>query len=38
VNLDPAEHYALAWLNDHEMAPLRVVDPRLPALSEAALD
>lgn len=37
TNADPAEHDAFAWLNDLEMAALRLADPRLPALVEAAL-
>ncbi len=37
ANADPDEHDALAWLNDIEMAGLRLADSRLPALFEAAL-
>lgn len=37
ANADPNEHDALAWLNNLEMAALRLADPRLPALFEAAL-
>ena len=37
ANADPTEHDALAWLNDLEMAALRLADPRLPALFAAAL-
>jgi mutator protein MutT len=37
ANLDSAEHDALAWLNHHEMTALRLADPRLPGLFEAAL-
>jgi len=37
ANADPAEHDALAWLNDIEMAGLRFADSRLLALFEAAL-
>jgi 8-oxo-dGTP diphosphatase len=37
VTLDASEHDALAWLNHREMAGLRLADPRLPALFEAAL-
>ncbi len=37
ANADPYEHDALAWLNDLEMAGLRLADSRLPALFEAAL-
>lgn len=36
ANLDPAEHDALAWLNQHEMTALRLADARLPALFDAA--
>jgi len=37
ANVNPAEHDALAWLNDVEMAGLRLADSRLPGLFEAAL-
>jgi len=37
ANVDPDEHDALAWLNNIEMAGLRLADSRLPALFEAAL-
>lgn len=37
ANVDPTEHDALAWLNHHEMAALRLADARMPALFEAAL-
>ena len=37
TNADPDEHDALAWLNDTEMAGLKLADSRLPALFEAAL-
>jgi len=37
ANVDPNEHDALAWLNNVEMAGLRLADSRLPGLFEAAL-
>lgn len=37
ANVDPDEQDALAWLNDSEMAGLRIADSRLPALFQAAL-
>ena len=37
TNADPTEHDALAWLNHREMAALKLADPRLPTLVEAAL-
>jgi 8-oxo-dGTP pyrophosphatase MutT (NUDIX family) len=37
VNLDLAEHDALAWLNHEEMTALTLADSRLPTLFEAAL-
>lgn len=35
--LDPDEHDALAWLNHDELVGLKLADPRLPALLEAAV-
>lgn len=35
--LDPTEHDALAWLDHHEMASLKLADARLSALFEAVL-
>ena len=37
VNLDPAEHDALAWVDPREMAALDLADERLIALFDAAL-
>ena len=37
VNRDLSEHDALAWLNHQETTGLKLADPRLPALFEAAL-
>ena len=37
VNLDPAEHDALAWVTSQELSGLRLADSRLRALFEAAL-
>lgn len=37
TNAAAAEHDAFAWLNHHEMAALKLADPRLPTLVEAAL-
>jgi hypothetical protein len=38
TNRDRLEHDGLAWLNHHELAGLRLADPRLPELVRAALD
>jgi 8-oxo-dGTP diphosphatase len=38
TNREPAEHDALAWLDDQEMTGLRLADRRLPQLVRAALD
>lgn len=37
INQDLHEHDALAWLTDEEMGALRLADPRLPQLVQAAL-
>jgi mutator protein MutT len=37
ANADLTEHDALAWLNQHELTALKLADPRLPDLFEAAL-
>ena len=38
TNRAPEEHDALAWLTAQEMGALRLADPRLPRLVQAALD
>ena len=37
VNAAPEEHDALAWMSAHELHGLRLADPRLPQLINAAL-
>jgi len=38
TNREPDEHDALAWLTGQEMRALRLADPRLPGLVQAALE
>lgn len=38
ANMDLAEHDALAWLNADELGALKLADPRLPTLFDAALN
>jgi hypothetical protein len=37
VNAAPEEHDALAWMSAQELHGLRLADPRLPQLLDAAL-